>query len=190
MAARRARALKGLMTGFPHRRRVVCPLSTGPAVAFGSMVVARCRREERGVDSRTRLGCKWWGLAIALAVDGGDVGSRARLAKATGDPEAWAAFAAIDMGKAGMAAGLAEFLAYVAEDPDHVDASRPCPGEPGYDHLVGRAAELSSRLIRGMLAGNPACLAPSFALSPQQSQEKCSPAVIVPRHRTTAGPPG
>jgi hypothetical protein len=94
------------------------------------------------------------------------------------------------MGKAGMAAGLGEFLAYVVEDPDHVDASRPCPGEPGYDPLVGRAAELSSRLIRGMLAGNPACLAPSIAVSPQQSQEKCSPAVIVPRHRTTAGPPG
>ena len=62
------------------------------------------------MDSRTTVGCKWWGLAIALAVEGGDVGSRARLAKATGDPEAWTAFAAIDMGKAGMAAGLGEFL--------------------------------------------------------------------------------
>ena len=112
------------------------------------------------MDSRTRVGCKWWGLAIALAVEDGDAGSRARLAKATGDPEAWTAFAAIDMGKAGMAAGFGEFLAYVAEDPDHVDASRPCPGEPGYDPLVGRAAELSSRLIRGMLAGSPASLPP------------------------------
>lgn len=142
------------------------------------------------MDSRTRAGCQRWGLAIAMAVEGGDAGSRARLAMATGDPEAWTAFAAIDMGKAGMAAGLGEFLAYVAEDPDHVDASRPCPGEPGYDPLAGRAAELSSRLIRGMLAGNPACLAPTIALSPQHSQDKCSPAVLMPRHRTTARPPG
>jgi hypothetical protein len=142
------------------------------------------------VDRRTRVGCKRWGLAIASAVEDGDAGSRARLAKATGDPEAWTAFAAIDMGKAGMAAGLGEFLAYVAEDPDHVDASRPCPGEPGYDPLAGRAAELSSRLIRGMLAGNPACLPPRIARSPQPAQAKYPPAVSVPRHRTTAGPPG
>ena len=103
-----------------------------------------------------QIAVAWWGEVIALAIDQ-DTGSRARLTEATGDPDAWSAFAAIDTEGSDPRKAFAELLAYVVEDQDYVDASRPAPGEPAYDPVLGRAAEVCSRLIRGLLAGNPAC---------------------------------
>lgn len=110
------------------------------------------------IDEKTTLAIAWWGECIALAIDD-DPESRAQLAEATGDPDAWRAFAVIDPEDDHDAAeAFAEFLLAVAQDPDHVDAYRPVLGTPGYDAVFGKVAEASSRLVRGLLAGNPACL--------------------------------
>jgi hypothetical protein len=100
----------------------------------------------------------WWGIVIAAAIEDQDQDSRQQLADATGDPEAWKAFAQIKDDEQATEDIWAETLELFASDIDHTDASRPAPGEPGYDPVLAKAGEYSIRIIRGALAGNALCL--------------------------------
>jgi hypothetical protein len=107
------------------------------------------------VDDLMVAAVGWWAGTIYLAVDEADADSRRWLAEATGDPQAWEAFVPWAGGDGRRA--LAAFLLQLAESLESHGTALPLPSGPGYDPLRARGDELARRLVRGLLAGDPAC---------------------------------
>jgi hypothetical protein len=97
----------------------------------------------------------WWAVTIIAAVLDEDEESREQLAAATGDPAAWEAFAKIGPADED---DWADTIEAFVMDPDHSEVFRAGLEDPTYDPILGRAAELATRLARGIRARRPEAL--------------------------------
>lgn len=104
---------------------------------------------------------RWWAGTISLAVSG-DAGARQQLDAATGQQEAWQAFAQVGNDpRYGMSAdGVAAALEDIARDPDSHERQTQVlkPGDPYYLPGIIPVRHLLNQLARGVLAGNPQCM--------------------------------